>query len=179
MSLWNTLPRNIQSLIFEFDPTYRRDKYDVLIKEFLYRTPFWRVRYLNPNCENNGKFENKREQVIFISDYWNNTMERNRRLSFTRLSERGDENIEEPNAEIHTDDEFLTDNCPNKYHIIFRDLKLLKNYNWIFTDCEVRLIRRNVTTAEKILTLTKRSKNKHRNHPYSKPAIKNSSSNTC
>ena len=176
MSLWNTLPRNIQSLIFEFDPTYRREKYQNLIKEFLYRTPFWRVRYLNANCENNGKFENKRKQIVFLSDYWNNTMERNRRLSFTRLSERGDENIEE---EINTDDEFLTDNNANKYHIIFRDLNLLKNYNWIFTDCEVRLIRRNVTTVGKILASRKRSKNKHRNHTNSNTAIKNSSSNTC
>ena len=174
MSLWNTLPRNIQSLIFEFDPTYRRDKYDVLIKEFLYRTPFWRVRYLNANSENNGKFENKRKQIVFLSDYWNNTMERNRRLSFTRLS-----NMEQTSVEIITDDEFLTDNCPNKYHIIFRDLKLLKNYNWVFTDCEVRLIRRNVTTVEKILASRKRSKNKHRNNTNSNPAIKNSSSNIC
>ena len=175
MSLWNTLPRNIQSLIFEFDPTYRREKYQDLIKEFLYRTPFWRVRYVNANCENNGKFENKRKQVASLSDYWNNTMERNRRLSWS-LSERGDENIEE---EINTDVEFLTDNCPNKYHIIFRDLTLLKNYNWIFTDCEVRLIRRNVTTVEKILASRKRSKNKHRNNTNSNPAIENSSSNTC
>ena len=174
MSLWNTLPRNIQSLIFEFDPTYRREKYEVLIKEFLYRTPFWRVRYVNANCENNGKFENKRKQVESLSDYWNNTMERNRRLSFTRLS-----NMEQTSVEINTDVEFLTDNSPNKYHIIFRDLKLLKNYNWIFTDCEVRLIRRNVTTVEKILASRKRSKNKHRNHANSNPAIKNSSSNTC
>ena len=127
MSLWNTLPRNIQSLIFEFDPTYRREKYEVLIKEFLYRTPFWRVRYLNANSENNGKFENKRKQIVFLSDYWNNTMERNRRLSFTRLS-----NMEQTSVEIITDDEFLTDNCPNKYHIIFRDLKLLKNYKYVF-----------------------------------------------
>ena len=174
MSLWNTLPRNIQSLIFEFDPTYRREKYEVLIKEFLYRTPFWRVRYVNANSENNGKFENKRKQVESLSDYWNNTMERNRRLSFTRLS-----NMEQTSVEINTDVEFLTDNSPNKYHIIFRDLKLLKNYNWIFTDCEVRLIRRNVTTVEKILASRKRSKNKHRNHANSNPAIKNSSSNTC
>ena len=175
MSLWNTLPRNIQSLIFEFDPTYRRDKYEVLIKEFLYRTPFWRVRYLNPNCENNGKFENKRETVISISDYWNILCrERNRMIMYTRLS-----SIENTEEEIHTEDEFLTDNCPNKYHIIFRDLKLLKNYNWIFTDCEVRLIRRNTTTVEKILASRKRSKNKHRNHANSNPAIKNSSSNTC
>jgi hypothetical protein len=174
MSLWNTLPRNIQSLIFEFDPTYRREKYEVLIKEFLYRTPFWRVRYLNANSENNGKFENKRKQIVFLSDYWNNTMERNRRLSFTRLS-----NMEQTSVEIITDDEFLTDNCPNKYHIIFRDLKLLKNYNWVFTDCEVRLIRRNVTTVEKILASRKRSKNKHRNNTNSNPAIKNSSSNIC
>jgi len=175
MSLWNILPKNIHSLIFEFDPTYRREKYDVLIKEFLYRTPFWRVRYVNTNSENNGKFENKRKQVESISDYWNNTMERNQRLSL-HLSERGDENIEE---EIHTDVEFLTDNCPSKYHIIFRDLKLLKNYNWVFTDCEVRLIRRNVTTVEKILASRKRSKNKHRNNTNSNPAIKNSSSNIC
>ena len=49
----------------------------------------------------------------------------------------------------------LTDNFPSKYHIIFRDLKLLKNYNWVFTDCEVRLIRRNVTTVEKILASRK------------------------
>ena len=174
MSLWNTLPRNIQSLIFEFDPTYRREKYEVLIKEFLYRTPFWRVRYLHSNCVNDGKFENKRETVIHISDCWNNTMERNRRLSFTRLS-----NMEQTSVEIITDDEFLTDNCPNKYHIIFRDLKLLKNYNWVFTDCEVRLIRRNVTTVEKILASRKRSKNKHRNNTNSNPAIKNSSSNIC
>ena len=174
MSLWNTLPRNIQSLIFEFDPTYRREKYEVLIKEFLYRTPFWRIIYLNPSCENNGKFENKRETVIPISDYWNNTMERNRRLKFTRLS-----NMEQTEEEIHTDVEFLTDNCHNKYHIIFRDLKLLKNYNWIFTDCEVRLIRRNATTVEKILASRKRSKNKHRNNTNSNPTIKNSSSNTC
>ena len=161
-------------MIFEFDPTYRREKYEVLIKEFLYRTPFWRVRYVNANCENNGKFENKRKQVESLSDYWNNTMERNRRLSFTRLS-----NMEQTSVEINTDVEFLTDNSPNKYHIIFRDLKLLKNYNWIFTDCEVRLIRRNVTTVEKILASRKRSKNKHRNHANSNPAIKNSSSNTC
>ena len=174
MSLWNTLPRNIQSLIFEFDPTYRREKYEVLIKEFLYRTPFWRVRYLNANCENNGKFENKRKQVVFLSDYWNNTMERNRRLSFTRLS-----NMEQTSVEINTDDEFLTDNNSNNYDIIFRDLKLLKNYNWIFTDCEVRLIRRNVTSVEKILASRKRSKNKHRNNTNSNPAIKNSSSNIC
>lgn len=174
MSLWNILPRNIQSLIFEFDPTYRREKYEVLIKEFLYRTPFWRVRYLNANCENNGKFENKRKQIVFLSDYWNNTMERNRRLSFTRLS-----NMEQTSVEIITDVEFLTDNCPSKYHIIFRDLKLLKNYNWVFTDCEVRLIRRNVTTVEKILASRKRSKNKHRNTTNSNAAIKNSSSNIC
>ena len=174
MSLWNILPRNIQSLIFEFDPTYRREKYEVLIKEFLYRTPFWRVRYLNANCENNGKFENKRKQIVFLSDYWNNKMERNRRLTFTRLG-----NMEQTSVEINTDDEFLTDNCPSKYHIIFRDLKLLKNYNWVFTDCEVRLIRRNVTTVEKILASRKRSKNKHRNNANSNPAIKNSSSNIC
>ena len=174
MSLWNILPRNIQSLIFEFDPTYRREKYEVLIKEFLYRTPFWRVRYLNANCENNGKFENKRKQIVFLSDYWNNTMERNRRLSFTRLG-----NMEQTSVEIITDVEFLTDNCPSKYHIIFRDLKLLKNYNWVFTDCEVRLIRRNVTTVEKILASRKRSKNKHRNNTNSNTAIKNSSSNIC
>ena len=174
MSLWNILPRNIQSLIFEFDPTYRREKYEVLIKEFLYRTPFWRVRYLNANCENNGKFENKRKQIVFLSDYWNNTMERNRRLSFTRLS-----NMEQTSVEIITDDEFLTDNNSNKYDIIFRDLKLLKNYNWVFTDCEVRLIRRNVTTVEKILASRKRSKNKHRNNTNSNTAIKNSSSNIC
>ena len=174
MSLWNILPRNIQSLIFEFDPTYRREKYEVLIKEFLYRTPFWRVRYLNANCENNGKFENKRKQIVFLSNYWNNTMERNRRLSFTRLG-----NMEQTSVEIITDVEFLTDNCPSKYHIIFRDLKLLKNYNWVFTDCEVRLIRRNVTTVEKILASRKRSKNKHRNNANSNPAIKNSSSNIC
>jgi hypothetical protein len=174
MSLWNTLPRNIHSLIFEFDPTYRRETYEALIKEFLYRTPFWRVRYLHSNCVNDGKFENKRDTVLHISDYWNNIMERNRHLKFTQLSEHGDENIEE---EINTDVEFLTDNCPNKYHIIFRDLKLLKNYNWIFTDCEVRLIRRKVTTAGKILTSRKRSKNNHRNRPYSNTAIKNSSSN--
>lgn len=174
MSLWNILPKNIHSLIFEFDPTYRREKYEVLIKEFLYRTPFWRVRYLNANCENNGKFENKRKQVVFISDYWNNKMERNRRLSFTRLN-----NMPQTSVEINTDDEFLTDNNSNKYNIIFRDLKLLKNYNWLFTDCEVRLIRRNVTTVEKILASRKRSKNKHRNHANSNPAIKNSSSNIC
>ena len=174
MSLWNILPKNIHSLIFEFDPTYRREKYEVLIKEFLYRTPFWRVRYLNANCENNGKFENKRKQVVCLSDYWNNTMERNRRLSFTRLS-----NMEQTSVEINTDDEFLTDNNSNKYDIIFRDLKLLKNYNWIFTDCEVRLIRRNVTSVEKILASRKRSKNKHRNNTNSNPAIKNSSSNIC
>ena len=174
MSLWNILPRNIQSLIFEFDPTYRREKYEVLIKEFLYRTPFWRVRYLNANCENNGKFENKRKQIVFLSDYWNNTMERNRRLSFTRLN-----NMPQTSVEIITDVEFLTDNFPSKYHIIFRDLKLLKNYNWVFTDCEVRLIRRNVTTVEKILASRKRSKNKHRNNTNSNPAIKNSSSNIC
>ena len=174
MSLWNILPRNIHSLIFEFDPTYRREKYEVLIKEFLYRTPFWRVRYLNANCENNGKFENKRKQIVFLSNYWNNTMERNRRLSFTRLS-----NMEQTSVEIITDDEFLTDNNANKYHIIFRDLKLLKNYNWVFTDCEVRLIRRNVTTVEKILASRKGSKNKHRNTTNSNPAIKNSSSNIC
>lgn len=174
MSLWNILPRNIQSLIFEFDPTYRREKYEVLIKEFLYRTPFWRVRYLNSNCENNGKFENKRKQVVFISDYWNNKMEPNRRLSFTRLN-----NMPQTSVEINTDDEFLTDNNSNKYDIIFRDLKLLKNYNWVFTDCEVRLIRRNVTTVEKILASRKRSKNKHRNNTNSNPAIKNSSSNIC
>ena len=159
-------------MIFEFDPTYRREKYEVLIKEFLYRTPFWRVRYLNANCENNGKFENKRKQIVFLSDYWNNTMERNRRLTFTRLG-----NMEQTSVEINTDDEFLTDNNSNKYDIIFRDLKLLKNYNWVFTDCEVRLIRRNVTTVEKILASRKRSKNKHRNNANSNPAIKNSSSN--
>ena len=174
MSLWNILPKNIHSLIFEFDPTYRREKYNVLIKEFLYRTPFWRVRYVNPNCENDGKFENKRKQVASISDYWNNTMERNRRLSFTRSP-----NGEQTSMKINTDVEFLTDNCPNKYHIIFRDLTLLKNYNWIFTDCEVRLIRRKVTTVEKILASRKRSKNKHRNNTNSNPAIKNSSSNIC
>ena len=67
MSLWNILPRNIQSLIFEFDPTYRREKYEVLIKEFLYRTPFWRVRYLNANCENNGKFENCTYRIWRVS----------------------------------------------------------------------------------------------------------------
>ena len=177
MSLWNTLPRNIQSLIFEFDPTYRREKYEVLIKEFLYRTPFWRVRYLNANSENNGKFENKRKQVVFLSDYWNNTMERNRRLTFTRSYSEG--NMEQTSVEINTDDEFLTDNNSNKYDIIFRDLKLLKNYNWVFTDCEVRLIRRNVTTVEKILASRKRSKNKHRNNTNSNTAIKNSSSNIC
>ena len=174
MSLWNILPRNIQSLIFEFDPTYRREKYEVLIKEFLYRTPFWRVRYLNANCENNGKFENKRKQVVFISDYWNNKMKPERRLSFTRLN-----NMPQTSVEINTDDEFLTDNNSNKYDIIFRDLKLLKNYNWVFTDCEVRLIRRNVTTVEKILASRKRSKNKHRNNANSNTAIKNSSSNIC
>ena len=101
-------------------------------------------------------------------------MERNHRLSFTRLS-----NMEQTSVEINTDDEFLTDNNANKYHIIFRDLKLLKNYNWVFTDCEVRLITRNVTTVDKILASRKRSKNKHRNHANSNPAIKNSSSNTC
>ena len=158
MSLWNTLPKNIHDLIFQFDPTFR-EIYNKLIKEFLYRTPFWRVRYLHSNCVNDGKFENTIKNSIFISDYWNNN-----KLQHTMMN---------------TDIEFLTDNYPNKYHIIFRDLNILKNYNWIFTDCEVRLIRKKITSAEKILTSRKRSKNNHRNHPYSKPAIKNSSSNTC
>ncbi len=145
MSYWDLLPSCLHRLIFEFDSTYNKTK-EELIKELIYRTPFWRIKYINLPAESNH-FENRRKEIMFISNCWNNTY--------------NDFYKDKPEIEKkYTEEEFLTDNTPNKYHIVFRDLKVLKNYNFIFNDIEVRLIRRNVTTAEKISTRN-RLENKH------------------
>ena len=104
MSYWDLLPTTLHTLIFEFDSTYNETK-QKLIKELIYRTPFWRIKYINlPRAS--PPFENRRKEIMFISDYWNNT-------SWDR-----------PELTVipSTEEEFLTDNIPNKYHIIFRDL---------------------------------------------------------
>ena len=143
MSHWDLLPSSLRILIYEFDPTYHKIKKN-LMTELLYRTPFWRIKYLRAESTNDNRFENRRKEILYISNYWNTT--------YRKYHNEGI-NIR------HTEEEFLTDNKPNQYFMIFRDLKLLENYNWIFTDCEVRLIRRNVTTVKKILATHQRRLN--------------------
>lgn len=154
MSLWDKLPTYIHSLIFEYDSTFRK-KYDMVIKEFLYRTPFWRTKYLNKNANNDNRFENQRKAVVFICNYWNNIY-KDKLKKWINTRETPPENFNL----LATEEEFLTDNHSNKYHIIFRDLNMLKTYNFIFNDHEVRLIRKHYARPES-LTLTKRLENQH------------------
>ena len=152
MSLWDKLPTYIHSLIFEYDSTFRKN-YDMVIKEFLYRTPFWRTKYLNKNANNDNRFENQRRAVVFICNYWNNIYkDKLKQWMNTR------ENYPENFNLLATEEEFITDNQKNKYRIIFRDLNLLKKYNFIFDSNEVRLIRKKYRNPEK-LAIKKKLKN--------------------
>ena len=152
MSLWDKLPTYIHSLIFEYDSTFR-NKYDMVIKEFLYRTPFWRTKYLNKNANNDNRFENQRRAVVFICNYWNNIY-KDKLKQWMNTRENPPENFNL----LATEEEFITDNQKNKYRIIFRDLNLLKKYNFIFDSNEVRLIRKKYRNPEK-LAIKKKLKN--------------------
>ena len=133
MSYWDILPLDLQTYIYEFDTTYK-DVRNKLIKELLYRTPYWRTRYLNKHATNHNRFENKRKEVMFICNCWNQTYEGiNSSLYFNP-----------------TEEEFITDNSANKYSIIFRDLNMLKTYNFIFNNNEIRLIRKKYRTPDKL-----------------------------
>ena len=146
MSYWDKLPSELQTYIYEFDITWI-DIYNELMKELIYRTPYWRLKFLNHNQSNDNKFESRRENIQYLIDYWNN--------SYPDYY-----NLLPINNEYSTEEEFLTDAIPKKYPIIFRDLKMLKTYNFLFNHNEVILIRKNYTDP-KTLAFTKWSKNQH------------------
>ena len=146
MSYFFNLPLDLQNYIYEFDTT-KYDLYNELMKELIYRTPYWRIKFLDRRTENEGRFESKRKEIEYISDYWNNTYA-------GYYNESPNQNVEE---------EFLTDNLSNNYCVIFRDIKVLNMFNWIFDNNEVRLIRKNYVRPGQ-LALTKRSKNQHQSN---------------
>lgn len=147
MSYWDLLPSSLKIYIYEFDISYK-EPYNILMKELIYRTSYWRLKFLHPNNDNNNnKFESRKENIQYLIDYWNN--------SYPDYY-----NLLPKDNKYNTEEEFLTDNHSNKYHIIFRDLKMLKTYNFIFNDHEVRLIRKHYANP-KTLALTKRSENQH------------------
>ena len=129
MSYWDLLPSSLKNYIYEFDSSYK-DPYNILMKELIYRTSYWRLKFLNPNQVNNNKFESKRTSIQYLIDYWNTTYP-----DYYNLLPK--------NNNMNTAVEFLTDDTPNKYPIIFRDLNMLKTYKFIFDNNEVRLIRKN------------------------------------
>lgn len=133
MSYWDILPKDLKYYIFEFDSTWN-EVYNNLMKELLYRTPFWRVKFLDVAYDHRGRFENKREEIIYIVDYWNNTYS-------TYYKEDEHQKCEE---------EFLTDSTPNKYHVIMTDLKVLKQFDFIFNEHEIRLIRKKYANPDKL-----------------------------
>ena len=145
MSYWDILPKDLKYYIFEFDSTWN-EVYNNLMKELLYRTPFWRVKFLDVAYDHRGRFENKREEIIYISDYWNNTYS-------TYYKENEHQKCEE---------EFLTDSTPNNYHVIMTDLKVLKQFKFIFNEHEIRLIRKKYTDPNKLADKIGRQNN----HPY-------------
>ena len=118
------------------------------MKELIYRTPYWRIRFLDISSNVHlGGFESKRKEIKYISNYWNNS-----------YSVYYDGQVKQKCHE-----EFMTDERPNKYHIIFRDLKMLKMFNFIFNNNEVRLIRRNYADPYS-LALTKRFEKQHQDN---------------
>ena len=144
MSYWDLLPSSLKNYIYEFDSSYK-DPYNILMKELIYRTSYWRLKFLNPNQVNNNKFESKRKSIQYLIDYWNTTYP-----DYYNLLPK--------NNHMNTEDEFLTDDTPNKYPIIFRDLNMLKRYKFIFDNNEVRLIRKNYRKPQD-LAFAKRSRN--------------------
>ena len=50
----------------------------------------------------------------------------------------------------YVEEQFITDKS-SRSNIIFRDLKMLKTYNFVFNDNEVRLIRKKYSTPESLL----------------------------
>tara|TARA_B110000444_G_scaffold259160_1_gene302037 strand:- start:1371 stop:1823 length:453 start_codon:yes stop_codon:yes gene_type:complete len=147
MSYWDMLPLDLQTYIYEFDTTWI-DVYNDLMKELLYRTPYWRVIFLDIVAQGDrcGRFENRREEIKHIANYWNTTY-----AGY----------IFPPRQKA--EEEFLTDNTPNKYSVLFRDLNMLKTYNFIFNNNEVRLIRKNFKNP-KTLAHTKRPENQHQSN---------------
>ena len=146
MSLFDTLPTDVIEIIYQYDGRYKKE-YDLLLKELLYRTPYWRIKFLDRKTENEGRFESKRKEIKYISDYWNNTYA-------GYYNEPLNQNVEE---------EFLTDNLPNNYYVIFSDIKVLNMFNWVFNNNEVRLIRKNYVSPEQ-LALTKGPENQHQSN---------------
>ena len=108
MSLFDTLPTDVIEIIYQYDGRYKKE-YDLLLKELLYRTPYWRIKFLDRKTENEGRFESKRKEIKYISDYWNNTYA-------GYYNEPLNQNVEE---------EYLTDNITNNYYLIFSDIKVL------------------------------------------------------
>tara|TARA_B100001989_G_C24418125_1_gene402601 strand:+ start:335 stop:766 length:432 start_codon:yes stop_codon:yes gene_type:complete len=140
MSYWDILPNDLKYYIFKFDPTWN-EVYNNLMKELLYRTPYWRVKFLDAEHDQRGRYENKRQEISFIVDYWNNTYKNYYKENYEKC-----------------EDDFLTDSIPNMYNVIMKDLKVLKTFNFIFSNNEIRLIRKNYARADKLADIIERQK---------------------
>ena len=117
---WLSLPDALWSKIFQYDETYHK-VYKNLLAEFVEKTMFWRLKWLNVNVQGiiinkDHKFESKREKLQYLIEYWNNDYPD----YYNLLPENNEHNCE---------DEYITDNykCSTK---IFNNLKLLKGYLW-------------------------------------------------
>ena len=86
MSYWDILPIDLKNYIFQFDSTWY-EVYNNLVKELLYRTHYWRIKFLDVAYDHRGRFENKREEILYISDYWNNTYKNYYKENYERCEE--------------------------------------------------------------------------------------------
>tara|TARA_A100000164_G_C21232794_1_gene463503 strand:+ start:121 stop:477 length:357 start_codon:yes stop_codon:yes gene_type:complete len=77
--LFNNIPNNIIIKIFKYDSTYHLI-YKKLLKEFIKKTPFWRLKWLNTDFDfgrdneyiiDFKNYNSKYEQLKFHINYWN------------------------------------------------------------------------------------------------------------
>ena len=67
---WLSLPDALWSKIFQYDETYHK-VYKNLLAEFVEKTMFWRLKWLNVNVQGiiinkDHKFESKREKLQYL-----------------------------------------------------------------------------------------------------------------
>lgn len=107
----------------------KTNNHHLLLKEFLAKTKLWRLKWLNKNLHIGTsddeddktplerKYENSREQLTFLTTYWN--------YHYYPQFESSDKLKNQNNCE----EEFITDY--NKYSVaILKNLKILKHFIW-------------------------------------------------
>lgn len=125
------LPKSIIDKIYEYDSTYH-DIYTIVKKEFILKTPFWRVKWLNKTFDISDSrdndiplyyYESYKYQILHIIEYWNTyKFPSNNPLGFVRVGS---------NEKINNNctSEYITDeNGKGGVCKILRHINSLKGY---------------------------------------------------